>query len=141
LLGPRWQKFIIETDPVQSLLSKVGKSPQVRVGVDIVQDTSEGRFDFRDFAVLLAVYAIIGDKSYASVHRDRVRAGAMGYGSAKDLFDAYGKVTRTGEMLLSRRQDGTQPLTLDQCRYTLDKLHESKNRARWQDVHRLAQYG
>jgi hypothetical protein len=53
------------------------KSPMVRVSSGLMLDMDKGNFDFRDFAVLIAVYAVIGDKQYAIVHRDRVRAGAV----------------------------------------------------------------
>ena len=89
-------------------------------------DAHEGRIESRDYAVLLAVYAIIGDKQYAIIRRDRVRAGAMGYSSAKVLFDKDGKLTVAGKRVLAGRADGAKPLTLDQVRYTLDKLHERK---------------
>lgn len=117
-----------------AFLSRFGKSPTVRVMADVIIDACKGKFSFREFSVLCAVYAIIGNKRYALVRRDRVRAGAMGYSSAKDLFDQEGKLTDGGKLRLASREDQAQPLTLDQCRYTLDKLHNRKFLSRIQPV-------
>jgi hypothetical protein len=107
-------------------LSAFGKSPLVRIGSDLLGEAKKRLFEFRDFSVLLAVYAIIGDKAYAIVRRDRVRAGALGYSSASALFDSEGKLTGEGSSLLIKRQDQLRPLTTNQIRYTLDRLHDRK---------------
>jgi hypothetical protein len=78
---------------------------------------------FREFAVLAAVYSVIGNKRYpVRVTRDRIRAGALGYKSKNALFDATGRVSEAGRALLNRRYDHAEPLTTDQVRYTLDSL-------------------
>jgi hypothetical protein len=110
----------------QQFLSSFGKSPFVRVSSDLLIETEKGIFDFRDLAVLLAVYAVIGDKQYAIVHRDRVRAGALGYSSPKTIFDQDGNTTPAGKATLAARPDKAMPLTTNQVRYTLDRLHTRK---------------
>jgi hypothetical protein len=119
---------------VAVFLNNFGKSPQVRVGSDLMQEAYRDQFEFRDFGVLCAVYAIIGDKQYAVVHRDRVRAGALGYSSGRALFDASGKLTSDGKHRILLRPDKAEPLTLNQCRYTLNRLHTRKFFSRLQPV-------
>jgi hypothetical protein len=121
-------------EKVTYFLSNFGKSPLVRVGSDLMQEADKDQFEFRDFGVLCAVYAIIGDKQYAIAHRDRVRAGALGYSSGRALFDESGSLTREGKRLLELRQDKAEPLTLNQCRYTLNRLHARKFFSRLQPV-------
>lgn len=107
-------------------LAYCGPTPLVRVCQEIIQETDKGEFDFRLFTVLCAVYAPIGDKSYAIVRRDRVRAGALGYSRASLLFDREGKLTPDGVARLSKRTDGARPMTINQVRYALKRLHERK---------------
>jgi hypothetical protein len=118
----------------QGFLSYFGKSPFVRVDSDLIGELVGGSFEARDFSVLCAVYAILGDKQYAIVRRDRVRAGALGYSSAGALFDRDGRLTPEGEARLKERADGARPLSLDQVRYTLDRLHSRKFFSRIQPV-------
>jgi hypothetical protein len=113
-------------------ISKFGKSPFVRVSTGLFREVHEDRLPFRDFAVLLSVYAIIGDKQYVIVRKDRVRAGALGYSTAAVLFNKDGHLTDEGAAVLSRRKDKTSPLSYDQARYTVDRLHARKFFSRFQ---------
>jgi hypothetical protein len=108
---------------VCSFLSTFGPSPMVRVFTEIFQEVHKGQFEFRDFSVLCSVFAIIGDKEYAIVRRDRVLAGALGYSSAHVLFDEAGKITSSGGKILAARPDKAVPLSENQVRTTLNKLH------------------
>lgn len=110
------------------------KSPLVRIPTDLVIEFFDGTFEYDLLTTLAAVFAIIGDKKYSVVRRDRVRAGALGYSSASVLFDKEGKITTEGEAVLKGRPDKARPMTLDQCRYRLSKLHERKFFSRIQPV-------
>lgn len=125
---------VSQYDQAEQFLSGFGKSALVRVSSDLIRDTEKGMFDFRDLAVLLAVYAVIGDKQYAIVHRDRVRAGALGYSSPKVIFDKDGNITNAGKVILAARPDKAMPLSTNQVRYTLDRLHTRKFFSRLQPL-------
>lgn len=115
-------------------LDRFGKSALVRVSSELVMEAHRGDFEFRALSALLATYAVIGDKQYAIVHRDRVRAGALGYSSPKVLFDRDGNITEAGGATLAARPDKAVPLTTSQVRYTLDRLHERKFLSRLQPL-------
>ena len=110
-------------DTAWSFLHAFGPSPQVRVMTSLMEDVHKGLFEFRDFQVLCAVFAVIGDKAYAVIRRDRVRAGALGYSSGRVLFDKEGKITPAGKRILADRQDKAVPLTVSQVRTALDRLN------------------
>lgn len=110
----------------KTFLDSFGPSPFVRIESTLLKETFDEVFPFRLFSILCAVYAIIGDKQYAIVRRDRVRAGALGYSKSSALFDPSGNVTPDGERLLSSRPDHARPLTLNQLRHSLNMLHRRK---------------
>lgn len=110
----------------KKFLDAFGKSPFFRVSSQLVGEVVQEEFSFREFCILCSLYAVIGEKQYCIVRRDRIRAGALGYSSAKALFDRDGNITSDGAKLLLKRRDVQKPLSLDQCRYTLDKLHDRK---------------
>ncbi len=102
------------------------RSPLVRIPQDIADEAECGQFEERDFCVLCAVWALIGDRQYAIVRRDRVRAGALGYSSQKALFGPDGKLHEEGIRTIGTRTDHKQPLSENQVRHTLNKLHTRK---------------
>lgn len=100
-----------------------GRFPLVRIRADLLWDTIHGEMPYRNFAVLCGVYSVIGAKKYpARITRDRIRAGAMGYKN----------VAMMTSDVLKQRQDGAQPLTIDQLRHTLDVLETASCFARVQ---------
>ena len=104
-----------------------GPAPIVRVLSRYAWEVINGTgMDYRGFSVLCAIYCVIGRKAYpVLITRDRIRAAALGYKSPKMLFDELGKLTEAGEMLLAKRTDGARPLTLDQARWTIEKLRDA----------------
>ncbi len=104
----------------------VTHSPYVRVMNDLMTEAYNGQFEFRDFAVLCSLYAIIGDKQYCVAHRDRMRAGALGYSKPSAIFDRDGNVHEQGEKFLESRADKARPITTNQIRHTLNKLHNRR---------------
>jgi hypothetical protein len=107
--------------------SKYGNSSLVRIKAEYAIEALMGTgMSYRNFSILSGLYAAIGDKSYpVSITRDRIRAGAMGYKSSKMLFTKDGMVHQCGQRLLEEREDGTQPLTTNQVRYSLDILERN----------------
>lgn len=103
-----------------------GNTPSVRIGKELLLEVIQGGgVSHRDFAVLCALNAAIGNKAYCQVTRDRIRASALGYQRPKMLFNGSGELLVTGQDLLSQRRDRTvAPLTPDQVRYTLRLLQE-----------------
>ncbi len=96
-----------------NMASRHGASPLVRIRNDLVWDAIHGRLPYRSFAVLCAVYCVIGRNAWpVRITRDRIIAGALGYKTPRMLTDA----------VLKKRQDGACLLTVNQVRYTLDKL-------------------
>jgi hypothetical protein len=83
-------------------------NPQVRIRQDIWKNTFEGgaakhRLSFKDFAVLCAIYAAIGNKSYAKVSHDYIRCLASGHSDFREF--AAGKSEPFKDSLqLSKRQ-------------------------------------
>jgi hypothetical protein len=104
-----------------------GPAPTVRVLSRYAWEVLNGTgMDYRKFSVLCAIYCVIGAKAYpVLITRDRIRAAALGYKSARMLFDEFGKLTEAGERLLAQRIDGARPLTLNQVRSTIKKLNEA----------------
>ena len=98
---------------IRNTTEKEGAHPLVRIRNDLFWDCIKGNLPYRDFAVLTAVYAAIGSKTFpVRVTRDRIQAGALGYKT---------KASMTPEAL-AQRIDGATPLTENQIRYTLDHL-------------------
>jgi hypothetical protein len=94
-----------------------GLSSFVRIRHDLFFDCLKGEFNYRDFAVLCSIYAVIGSKEYpVIITRKRIIAGALGYKSPSLMTI----------QALSERQDKEQPLTEKQLRLTLDNL-EGRN--------------
>lgn len=114
-------KFAVEQETLRGTAS-----PSVRIRTNYLWEARKGTgVTYREFAVLCAVYSVIGDKKGpVRITRDAIRARVLGYPSAKSLFDADGEVTTEGAALLARRADKQRPLTTDQVRYTLDGLEE-----------------
>lgn len=113
-------------DRATEFLDSFGPSPFVRVHTELIRQCEIGEFPFRELSVLLAVYAVLGNKAYARIIRDRVRSGAMGYSSNRSIFDKAGSLSDEGKRALAVREDGAGPLTVDQIRYSLDLLHGRK---------------
>lgn len=89
----------------------------VRIRTDLMWAAVEGRMRYREFAVLAAVYSVLGANKYpVRITRETIIARSLGYSAP--VFRA-----RRDE-LLSARADGAEPLTLDQMRWTLDRLEE-----------------
>lgn len=98
---------------IRNTTEKEGAHPLVRIRNDLFWDCVNGGLPYRDFAVLTAVYAAIGSKTFpVRVTRDRIQAGALGYKT---------KASMTPEAL-AQRLDGAMPLTENQIRYTLNHL-------------------
>jgi len=101
------------TDHIRNTTATEGAHPLVRIRNDLFWDCVSGKLPYRDFSVLASVYAVIGAKDYpVNINRDRIQAGAMGYKT---------KAIMTPEAL-AQRQDGAEPLTENQIRYTLNHL-------------------
>lgn len=102
---------------IQDMENQFGPSPFVRIKTNFlwqaVQDvrTPGTGMSWRTFSVLCAVYAILGDKAYARICRDRIKAAALGYKS-KDVMKNH----------IDIRQDKTKPLTDSQLKTTLTML-------------------
>lgn len=92
---------------------KHGTPPSVRIRNDLLWDAHNKSMSYRRFAVLCAVYSVIGSKSCpVRITRDRIIAGAMGYKS----------VSMMNAEMESRHPDREPPLTENQVRRTLDEL-------------------
>jgi len=90
---------------------KFGKR-QTRIRRDILWDSHNSRAaSWREFAVLSAVYAGIGNKPYAQLSYDQIRTMAMGYNGLAEYTVHHG-----------RRKD--RRLTLRQTRTTMGHLHD-----------------
>jgi hypothetical protein len=101
---------------IAGMAAKHGASPFVRIRHDLFWDAFKEKMEYRRFAVLCAVYAVIGAKEYpVRITRDRIRAGALGYKTAAMM---------TPEVI-ALRTDGAQPLTDMQIRRTLDELENA----------------
>lgn len=100
-----------------------GPAPVVRLRSDLVREVINGNgISFRDLSVYAAINCVVGCKKAAHVSHSRMRAGAMGYKSARMLFDIKGNLTKDGERLLKLREDGAEPLTIAQVRTTVARL-------------------
>jgi hypothetical protein len=91
---------------------KHGPSPTFRIRNDLLWDAIAGQMKYRDFSVLCALYAILGDKAFFPITRSRIIAGAMGYKSIKLMKPSVVKA----------RADKAKPLTPKQVRLALDEL-------------------
>jgi hypothetical protein len=116
-----------EIQPVEYFCEKMskqfGESPLVRIKSTYAEEVMNGRgMNYRDFSILCAVYSVIGNKQYARITRDCIRARSMGYKKACDLFSNKSVLTQDGQVLLADRVDKAKPFTTDQIRYTLDKM-------------------
>lgn len=118
----------------QQMEQDFGAFPTVRIRTTYLWEARSGfGMSYREFSTLCAVYAVIGNKEEpVRICRDRIRAGALGYKSAKMLFSEKGDLTEFGACILSKRADGAKPLTTDQVRYTLRRLHDRGHFARVQ---------
>ena len=97
-----------------------------RVPKDLLIEARNGSINkYKRFAALCAVKAIIGNKKMAVVTSARVRAGMLGYPSARTLFDENGLVTKSGQTFLDLREDQCSPPTRSQVRTLLNKLVRS----------------
>ena len=106
-----------------AMAKKFGDSPLVRIKTTYANEVMNGRgMDYRVFSILCAIYSVIGNKEYARITRDCIRARSMGYKKASELFSDKSVLTPNGEALLAERADGARPLTTDQIRYSLDKM-------------------
>jgi len=115
---------------IRDQTARHGPFPHVRVANGYLWDTIKGGMTYREFSILAAVHCLIGESKCARITRDRIRAAALGYKRASDLFDRDSKLTDSGNVLLSQRQDHAVPLKTEQLRYTLDGLEARKFFAR-----------
>lgn len=98
-----------------------GRSPLVRMPEGLFDSWASKERSFREFGVLCAVYSIIGTKKYARINRHDIRQRALGYHRGMLRFSS-GNVLPGAHSVLRGRLDGLSFLTLDQVRYTLDRL-------------------
>jgi len=107
------QQFEFMDTFIRKMENQYGRFPVVRMRNDFVWDVIHGRMEYRDFAVLVGVYSVIGAKDFpVRIIRQRIIAAAMGYKSPSMM---------TPEVLKAR-EDKAQPLTENQLRCTLDGL-------------------
>jgi hypothetical protein len=107
-----------------------GTDSQVRIRRTWLFDARDGRgLTYREFAVLCAIYSVIGNKELANVTRERIRRCALGYHTAA-IMGAE----------LPRRTDKGQPLTERQLRDTIARLHRNKFFARCTVARRITYY-
>ena len=106
-----------------------GAYPLVRLRAGLLWDAyKESGLTYRDFAVLCAVFSVIGgNDGPVRIHREWIIARSMGYKRAKDMTASE----------LKLRADKAQPITIDQLRYTLDRLEARSLFARVQVNRRL----
>lgn len=91
-----------------------GASPLVFCGAEIVWECYKGEFPYRDFTVLCAVNSAIGQKTTPQLlRRSLLLARAGGFKTP----EAYGKG-------LCGKMKARPMLTVDELRWTLDKLEE-----------------
>jgi hypothetical protein len=103
------EKFLRDHD------GRFGASPFVRVGSSLFWETFKETMDYRMFSTVCAVNAILGQKSYCRLTRDRIINAQLGYKSAA-----------VATAMLPKRKDGLVPLTHSQCRTVLDKIENKK---------------
>jgi len=103
---------------IQQMESLHGTSPFVRIktgfvwqAVNKAREPSSNGMSWRELSVLCAVYAILGNKGYMRICRDRIIAASLGYKSAKVMCSH-----------MPYRKDKAEPLTVNQLRATLDLL-------------------
>jgi len=100
------------------------KDAYCRTRIDAVWDTLYGKMSWRDFTTLAAVYSKIGDKETpVLIRRSEIQARQTGNMKQKAM-----------------RANGAQPLTLDQIRYTLDRLVKRGWVARYRHKRRNTYY-
>lgn len=105
-------------------VQSVATPPWVQVATTVYDDCDGGKFAWRDFRVLCAVYSCLGsDDIKSGISRVRIRAAALGYSKWRSIFlPDKATISPEGERLLAARKDGERPLTVKQLRDTLDKL-------------------
>ncbi len=83
---------------------KYGKDSYCRIGKGLCFETSEGKFPYRQFAVLCAIQSILGKKAkFKRITKDRIRFAMHGYKSKQVALTEL----KGTEKLLSDRQLGT----------------------------------
>lgn len=91
-----------------------GCDVKVRISTVFLWDTKNSGMSYREFSVLCAIYSCIGSKNHpVRITREMIQSRQLGY-----------KSHRIKEMELSKRLDGSQPLSHRQIGYTVDALHE-----------------
>jgi hypothetical protein len=117
----RWEtleKFIAKMAKME------GNPQQPRIKAALLWDALKGTMSYRNFAVLTAVYAWLGDKKIPWIVRQAsLPAMTLGYKPATLRGP-------DGPTLLASREDGAKPLTRDQIRTTLDHLERANHFAR-----------
>ncbi|MBN9692501.1 MAG: hypothetical protein J0M24_19810 [Verrucomicrobia bacterium] len=101
-------------------------SPLVRIDDGILADSfgwcgRTPKLDYRELAVLMAVYSLIGSKAVDHSRRDQILLRCQGYWQEAQA-----------NKLAPKRADGWLPPTLSQLRYTLDRLESRSLLARLQ---------
>jgi hypothetical protein len=117
-LKPQTIRYVVEKHNEverarQKFQAQFGIDPEVRIRSDIIRSVISGELKYNHFAVLVAVYSILGKKKHAEITRHKIRRRAMGYKSLEAFTDAVVK----GETK-------TPPLTPKQIRIALDTLEE-----------------
>jgi hypothetical protein len=91
-----------------------GRDVNVRIATNLLWDTINNKFSYREFSVLCAVYSCIGNKTCpVLITRSQIQCRQLGYKSQAVISD------RSLE-----RTDGAIPLSFRQINYTLNALHE-----------------
>lgn len=92
-------------------MARHGPEPLVRVRSDIVWDALHERIPYREFAVLCAIYSVIGDKEWpVKITRETINTRFLGYKN-EAVASSYGF-----------RRDGMKELTERKLKDTIKKL-------------------
>ncbi len=109
----RLRKFNAIDSHIQQYISNYGKDSYCRIGKNLLFETRDGQFDFKQFHVLCAISSILGKKKkFARITYDRIRYAMNGYRS-KSIF-------------LNENTTGIELLSDKQIKRVVDILHSKK---------------
>ena len=115
---------------IATFVAQHGADAVVRIKMQWLFDARDHHgLDYREFAVLCAIYSSIGTKQLAMITRNTIIRRALGYRKAAIM-----------QAELGTRSDGAKPLTERQLRDTVSTLHQNNFFARATYGRRITYY-